>query len=301
MSIVSVSEFADSPSGSFSLDSASFERRFRVVTDSKNDGPKTVINAVGIPALYTTYVFNSESHSFARVEDIAASRLAPNSLIWEVTCSYAVPKAEEDDEEPENPLEELPDLQVSFQEYDEIVKGEITGSLKDTFNDAIKNSAGEVFDPPPLRKNASLIMTITRNENIAANHPQIGREYGNTTNSGVFFGNAIGTCLMKPAGYSVETKNLSDGTQTKFLKVVYSIHVKEEGWDVLLLDKGSYYIHAVTGKKMIFRTEDGEAYTGLLDGNGQPSATPVYLDPIQIYVSKDWSPLNLPSTNNECN
>lgn len=291
-------ELPDSPSGQLGEDQHSFTRRFIVETSSYGDGPLVAVNAAGIPPLFSTYAIANEFHLYARVRNISAERASPNSLFWIVECEYQT-KSEEDEDQDDNPLAELPEIRLGFTTKEEIVQGELTGSLKDDLSKGIKNSAGEVFENPPTRTVSQMVLTITRNEAIAAPHPATALSYVDTVASGAFFGQAAKTARMVGISVDRQVKQLKDGSIFPYLKTSYNIQFKDEGWKVKLLDHGSYYLDA-QDNKISFKTEEGaEPYLGLLDGAGgklASAADPVFLDPLQVYVEKDWSGLGLPSS-----
>lgn len=297
MSVTSVNELPDSPSGELNEDTHSFTRKFQVVTDSLNDGVLAVTLAVGIPPLGSTYAFGgSETHLYARVRNISAERVQPNSKIWHVEVRYET-KGEEDEDEQDNPLLSLPEIRTSFEQIEEVVQGELDGTAKSDFSDAILNSAGETFDPPPTRQVSNLVLTITRNENVAANHPAIAQEYVDTVSSGAFFGQPARTARMVGISVDRQVKQLDDGTVTAYLKTTYTVHFRDT-WRLSLLDHGTYFIND-NQEKESFVDAAGHPYLGLLDGAGgslDSTADPVFLTPKKIYLEKDWSALSLPSS-----
>lgn len=299
MSVIGTAqELPDSPSGQLGESEHSFTRKFLVETSSFGDGPIVAISAAGIPPLFSTYAITNEFHLYARVRNIQAERAAPNSLYWVVECEYQT-KSEEDEDEDDNPLAALPEIRLGFTTKEEIVIGELTGSLKDAFSNGIKNSADEVFENPPTRTVSQMVLTITRNEAVTAAHPATALSYVDTVSSGAFFGQDAKTARMVGISVDRQVKQLKNGGVFPYLKSSYNIQFKDEGWKVKLLDHGSYY-KDIQDNKISFKTEEGaEPYLGLLDGSGGKlagAADPVYLAPLQIYTEKDWSGLGLPSS-----
>lgn len=291
-------ELPDSPEGSIQTGDktkASFTRKFLVETDSHSTGPLEVLAAVGVPRPYQLYVFGAEAHLLSRVVDRSAKRLAPNSLFWEVQAKYETAENEEE-EEPENPLLEPAEIGLTFENDQEVVHFRYEGeSLAGGPTEGIRNSAGEMFNPLPVKDVARPVLTITRNEDIAAPVAATAVAYVNAVSNDAFWGAGAGTARMIAIDVKREFKEIDDeGTKIAYLKVTYKIMFKQEGWDLHLLDHGNYYIE--DGKKFFFKSEDGHPYLGLLNKAGGKSEAPFFLDPIPIYPKLPFAALNLPNS-----
>ena len=286
-------ELPDSPQGSISNDKATFTRKFQVECTSLYDGPITVLNAVGVPRPQQLYAFGAETHTLARVKDRDAERVAPNSKVWVVTVKYE--SSEEDEEDPTDPLLEPAEIALTFENQQEVVKQvyDEYASDHDDFSDAVRNSAGELFNPPPLRDISRPVLTISRNEDMDSPIRDTAIEYVNSTNNAEWGGAGVGKARMMGIDVSREWKEVDDeGTKVAYLKCTYRIMFDPRGWDLNLLDHGSYYWEGST--KKFFKSEDGHPHLDLLDGAGGRGTTPTFLPAMQIYPRKDWDALNLP-------
>lgn len=273
-------------------DTSTFIRRFKVDAGNKNIGPIDVLGATNLPQRHALYAFNAESHSLARVVERIPRRITPGSDIWEVEILYEAKEEETFD----NPLAELPIVDVDGETIQELVKGSIDNM--DAWEDGIRNSAGELINPPPMRDVNRPILTITRNEDITTDVGLIIRTYANAVNSDTFWGSAAGSALMKAPKVSRQVKEVDDeGLEFVYLTITYRIvfSVDEFGWDLAQLDHGNYYINNAS-QKIYFKTDDGHPFIGLLDGMGDQSNTPVYLDPIRLYKRATFGDLSLPDS-----
>lgn len=284
MSVVgSALEMPNSPEASISMGKRSYTRRFRVITNDRNDGPLIVLSAAGIPPLYTQYATPNESDPIALVRSYDPQRIGPAQLVWTVAVKYETPELKGGDKsgsgtdtpgEQNNPQLELPTVKTSESEYEELV----TQVYDPTTNNAAPpaSSAGEVFDPPSKRQNFYESLEISRNEDLSAPHPALGNLYRNSVNSDTFWGLAPGTWRCVQISAERQVRQLQNGTFVAFLKVTYKFTARPNGWDDQLLDYGNYYFRPVLDGagdvtnwvNTQFKTADGHTRTGLLDGNG---------------------------------
>ncbi len=311
MSIVAVTERPDSPQGDFDLNKHSLTRKFLVQSNDVNDGPLTVGSAAGIPKLFSLYRFGNENHLYARLRHIDCERIQPGSLYWEVTCKYETPADEEGgnkaggverEKEGQNdqPLLMLPEIETSFETYQEVVWYVYNATTKAL--EPCKASNGQVFDPPPTRDRSRLNLTITRNEDISTPVLATAVAYQDAVNSDYWWGLAPGTWKVQAITVHRETKQLSNGSIFPYLRVSYKFQARQT-WDTQLLDAGTYYKNDLGGappvvQKIRFLTTDGHPTTGPLDGHGNKlaeGATPVFLT-FRFYPRLPFGNLLLPQS-----
>lgn len=155
------------------------------------------------------------------------------------------------------------------------------------------NSAKEPFDPQPEVNEQILTLTVTRNE--PTYNPLLAIVYADATNSDSFppYGVPPGKALMLPWK---STRQFKSGIF--YWKVRYEVHFRKKGWDLKLVDHGSYYWdngYVNGAKKIRFTDEFGNPTTGLLDGEGKKLA--VGADPKILTVHRNgqapFGPLNL--------
>jgi hypothetical protein len=310
-------ERPNSPTGGGGINKRTWTRTFLVQTDSYSDGPFTVAAAPGIPKLYSLYTFGNERDDYARLREVRPERIEPNSLFWEVTCEYSTPEVESEtdtgkgsskrevDGQQDVPTLQLPEIETSFEKYQQVVYGVFdvkTGQLT-----PCRASNKQVFDPPPVKENSRLIITITRNEDINSDHPAQSILYQDAVNSDTWWSQPPGTFKCQAITAQRQTKNTSKGTIIPYLRVTYKFEgrpyqqVPGDNWDLVLLDAGTYYLNDIGGQppvvqKLKFISDDGHPITHALDGKGNPlpdGANPVWLT-FRVYKRLPFGALLLP-------
>jgi hypothetical protein len=275
MSVISCEEIWNGREGSVDQNFLRrYVRVFRVITNDPNDEASIVGAATGIPALYDTYVTANASDLGSRVIDIQPSQSEDNPRFWQVAVEYSGA---------ENPPEVAPDVKWGSNKEQRTFE-------RDIFGDAILNSAGQFFDPPPEGDDSRPTLVITRNETLY--NPALATIYQDAVNSDTWTivapamtpfvalpGEA--KCMSIEAQYH-EEKNYAWWSVTysfEFRRVDTSVGLT--GWIKQILDQGRYQRS----------TDDTNKLTPCLDDKGQPVDDPVPLDGSGAQLS-DPSPTN---------
>lgn len=257
----SAQEMKDTGDFQFEVGSYNVRRRFRVITNDVEDDYAIVTAAPGIPALFSTYVSPKSSNRYLRARKYEARRLLPGSVVWTVTVVYETAPVktgtgssdstggpgggsgggtpEEKDEQFKNPILELPDVEMTASDREELltqIYDTSTGNLK-----PVTASSGEPFDPPPKTLIKVLMLKIERNEPLSTPHPALAVTYMNAVNADPFWGLAPGTWLCKKVTAKRATRQLADGTTGVYLRVTYEFEARST-WDLYVLDSGRYYL-----------------------------------------------------------
>lgn len=132
----------------------------------------------------------------------------------------------------------------------------------DKDGDAVVNSAGDPFDPPPMIDDSRRTVTIRKN---VATVPTYISSYQDTVNSDQFaidgFTVAIGKAKIQTISVSeVQTRNGTD-----YREVTITMHIQKNGWNVEPLDAG-------------FREISGSGRIQILNLDGEEPTSPVPLD-----------------------
>jgi len=331
MAVVGIAQMRPGyPRASFELGIQTIICKYLVVTDSVEDGPITVVLAPGLPILFQPYQFGSEYHPYCRCRSVVPERVKDGSPAWDVTCTFTTPQIkggahgdggnsdsgsdggadkgsdgggtkEETDGQFENPLLEIPEVETHFETSQIPIMGVYDTSQNPAVFKPAQASTGEIFVPPPHMENASLILTITRNEALSAAHPQLAATYMNTCNSDTFWGCSAGQVKCQNITVQRQVKQLPGGTIFPYLRVTYIFKIKDT-WDLKILDSGSWYWFQKSQSepkvKQRFLSEDKQPIQGLLDGNGNKLAdggTPVWLT-IRPYNRLAFGALGLPQS-----
>lgn len=319
------------PTMDFTLSGRKYKCEWLVEVDSYLDGPVVVQSAAGLPLVWDTYAIGNDIDLFARLREFSVARLAPNSLFWVVSATYSTPEEKrgdtrgtgagtnKDPSEITNPIAEIPTAKFGIVAR-EVPITRIYNYNSGKFN-AVMNSACQIFNPPPMRRDIYLSLEISRNEPVSTLHPGLGVQYASAVNSDVWWGFRPGQVQCQSIIPEQQTRQLVT-SQFVYLKVVYSFLMKYDGWQLQLLDAGDYccetddsnwcddgegvfyYCGSGSGPcascdtKIGFLTKQGAPRKGLLDGHGGAlplNADPVYLD-IRPYNSLFFAPLNLPQS-----
>ncbi len=324
------------PHAEFSLTGRKYTVQWLVATNDLNDGPQVVQGAAGLPAAFSTYAIGNDVDIYARLREWKAWRLEDRSFQWIVEATYSTPEPKEGSREGNtgtgagthqdtagdytNPLIELPvvktftiEREVPIQQIFDINSGAIRVPA---------NSACQVFSPPAMKKERSLAISISRNEDINAPHPALGVTYSGAVNSDYFWGLAPGVVQCQSITAERQVKQVQGGIQFAYLKAEYLFHCNPNTWDLKILDAGDYYCQSgatnsgsgsgASGSgsgvnycpncttKIGFIDDKGHPIKGLLNGNGgklAQGANPVYLT-LRPYTWLAFAPLNLPQSFN---
>jgi hypothetical protein len=332
------------PRAEFSLTSRKYTVQWLVGVDSYDDGPLVAQSASGLPAAYSTYAIGDETDIYARLREWSSYRLEENSLTWVVEAVWTTPTEkggenrgtgqgthQDSSGDYTNPLNELPVLKTSIFER-EVVIDRIYNIYTGNFNPPM-NSACEVYNPPPMKKQVGLVISITRNEAVSTLHPALGVSYSTAVNADTFWGLPPGQVQCQSISAEQQTKQVQGGTQYVYLRVEYVFHAIGDGWDLFILDAGDWYCCnngsgsgsqsgcylpcgsgsglAPSGSgyepplncpwcttKTAFIDDKGHPIKGLLNGQGgklPPNCNPVYQQ-VRPYNWLPFSALNLPQS-----
>lgn len=319
MSAISIGELPGSPKASFELGRRKYTREFQVLCSSMEDGPLIASAALAEQGiiLFTPYDTGTEHDTEALLRTVTPERIRPGFAAWKFTCEYSTPELKErtgshdngggsgreNPGEFTNPLLELPTVKVSI-ESREVLLTQIFDTAVGTLKPCTASN-GEVFDPPPKVLERYMVLTISRNERLTANHPAIGLMYQDAVNSDTFWRLPPGVWKVRSIVAERQQRQLPGGGQFAYLRCEYSFEGKAlkivnlanlslppantivSSWDIQLLDYGSYYyitpppsatsslgaggFVAPNGNspvRMPFRTRDGHPTSGMLDGQG---------------------------------
>lgn len=147
MSVTSVTEISNGRNGVSSIEAGSgkyireYERIFHVSCDDRDDGPATVLGAVGIPAIGAVYVTAAESDAAAYCISRTPQVSSDNPGLWEVRVKYTTDfRIDPGDLEPD-PTLRTPKWTFSFGKENRSVMYDLDGQ-------PIVNICGQPFSPP---------------------------------------------------------------------------------------------------------------------------------------------------------
>lgn len=245
MAIVSIKEVSQPRQSHFRVgeNEQYYQRQWTVVTDDKNDGPRTVRAAfVATTGIDAGVVYNTgyESDSAAHALGIEATCTAIDGKQWTITVNYGRWPSESHDT---NPLMEPYEVSWDFQQFERPTD-------YDVFNQPVVNSAGFPFEEPVMIDDSRPVLTVTRNE-LVFNYA-LANYYKDSVNLDPFFG-APPYCVKCS---SISSQRVYDQWMLSHLgtpfywKTTYQFHFRVDGvgFKTILLDQGLKEFDTTTGK-----------------------------------------------------
>lgn len=250
MSVISCNEIWENRKGDEKADgdAKSYTRVWRVITNNALDGKQTVfLDTIGqIPGLGDTYATEVEVDTDVSVKSRQAVQDNEDPRVWIVTIEY--------DEKDLTPL--TAPLDVSWDTTTKRV-----AMTEDIFGDAILNSAGEAFDPPPEEEVYLEKLTITKN---LATYPDFSA-YRGKMNLNTFYGRAPQTVKLT----STKGQKQNDGG-LEYYRATFEFVYDPDGWVFAPLDQGY--------KELGVNDLADEVLRQILDVYGHPTTKPWLLD-----------------------
>lgn len=247
MAVVETLELADGMDGGASLESGGkYTRVFQVEFDAVNDDPVLAFLDASIPIYGAEYPSDS---SAVVTEKTATPEADSNGRIWSVKVMYSRPSITADPaDSPDPPGEDgeagegeppdpIPSTKIQWSTWTET-----EAPQTDLDGELFKNSAGDLYDPPPTRENKNLQCVITRTQGTLD----------------VNWLNNLNDCLNNTAftlgGKEFAAKTLKVSISAEYpagssggkWQVTITIQHKKNGWDWSILDAG--YRQLVSGE-----------------------------------------------------
>lgn len=271
-----------------------YTRVFRVITDSPADGPLAVTRPAAIPRLWTFYDIGTEYDRGATVRSVEPQQDQENPFQWDVVVQYSnepLPRRWPTDPTRKAPKdgsggdrsEVDPTLFLPTFKFGTIFRQK--PARKDYQGKAIRNSAGDEFEPHIEFEEAWYSLVISRNE--ASFNPVNELNYFPRTNSvdwkfwGILYG--AGTALYR--GPSV-VQQFDRGVS--YVKVDREFWIRPDDWQEHVLDAGFYYYSGSPypggSRTRFFDKENRPSSVALpLDGTGQ--ALTIGGNPDAVYLN----------------
>lgn len=306
MAVVSVIEISPLSANDSMRGGTEYRRRFLVTCDRPDENPSIVKAASGIPAIAEALTVGGVT-DFSSVVVSRDARQMANRRLWEVEVKYSSESPNED--KTKNPEDESDPYVVRWSSiniekargYELEPDSDNAGKVK--LGDAIKNSAGEIFDPPPVYNDAMPVLYMETTIPAAQFNHSIIRKFVNKLNKNPV---TIGTetyaartvkCSQIEATYELK-RGAGFWRIGQELQFNFEVEIAEgavprmtSGWDEHLLDHGTYYLDGAN--KIKFTDADGNPIKGNLDGAGGKLADglpPVFLT-FKLAAEEDFTTL----------
>lgn len=239
-----------------------YTQKWQVITDSRTDGPKTVLAYSGLPTINSTYsISGGESAEFAAFIGIDADLASEDDTLkkWWVVAKFSDDPGQGSNKDPEDPPGD-PTLDPPVLET-YAVKGK-QAILYDLDGNLIASSAMEPYDPVQERDDTSYMLRISLNQSSV--DPAFYATYRDATNSDVFFGCDPETVKCEtPGAIQVMFKG-----GLKYYRVTWEFSLKsgeaesfgaKDNWRLWLIDYGMYKL--VDGELVKLKDKSGHDLT----------------------------------------
>jgi hypothetical protein len=278
MGVVGINEVRDDRS--YASDERGVRRRTRTFLVQVNDAlddALVVIAPAAIPRRFGPYVgYDGLIDTGCLARTVKAVQDQESPFLWKVTVEYSSesqasqggkrgagagdPGSGDGSRYNQNPLLRPPDIDYGTLQIERVMEKDVGRAFFKADPKAVVNSAGDKFDPPPMKEISAKVITISRNE---ISYDMLAKTfYENTINSYKFLGCPEYTVLCKSI-----TARLDSDNGIYFWKVTYTFHYRSDGWDLKLLDQGFHEV-AFFKKRHIMADAMPVAQPVPLDGTG---------------------------------
>jgi hypothetical protein len=276
--------------------------KYRVLTNSRNDGPSTVLAYASLPTVGSTYSNGTETDTAAFFDGAGAEYQGEeeSAMVWLVTARFATSKGSTRDPEtpPDDPLTEPPIIETVSSTGKKAILREINQGAPEGATGSgrlIASSAGEPYDPVQEVDDTRYSIRIVKNQSDI-NLPLYAL-FKDSINQDEFFGCPPFTVKVQVPGTIQRLFRAAD--QAPYYRVTWEFAVNMDGWDIDLYDYGMYKL--VDGERFTIRGLDGQPLTAptFLDGAGGVLASdqdPIELTPFRGYKLQVFGMLGLPNS-----
>ena len=264
MSVVAANELPRS--GEETKDRIGHTRRWIVQTNDVDDAEVTVLSYASIPVLFQSYAAGNDIDLNSYVESRRAIQRSDNKFYWDVEVQYSSQAPSGD------PFDRETKISYSFE------RGERTPTIGTTGTDAVPkdgiiNSAGQLFDPPPMEEFFDLVVTL--NKPLLVFDVDLHLDIIGTVNNAAWQGAKKAEARLTGVVSNPESENDVDfwDTTYTFKYVKGSADDPEDGHKAILLDYGWFEKSEDDDPPILALTDKrGQKYEHRLDGEGKKLA-----------------------------
>lgn len=271
-----------------------YAAKWMVLTDSHFDGPATVLNAAGLPAVGTYWAFGNDLDPWAFCTPeltIQPFYEGERCAQWYVEQIFTnKPRKRCQDSAIENPLSEPPDISGSFLKY-------TREAYADRFGDLLLNSSRELMKGSAVEVDANFPTVSIRINQASIGLATYAAMVDGVNDSDLW---GLGPRMVKLENVSWSRKLY--GTCFYYYTLNYEFKINFATFDKKLVDQGSRILMAggAAGNQDDYKKKKdktGEPMAVLLDGSGNllPAGAPPYIFTKQMYVPVNMYELGIPS------
>lgn len=281
MSVVLASKIWDNREGSDGDNGVrTYTQVWRVQTDNKWDDAATVLSSTGAGIPFRGMLHPTDNAAYCR--SVRARNEGASPFWWTVTANYSTEREIND-----SPLDDPAEISWDGEQYQEVV-------VYDTNGKAVLNSAGDPFDPPPMRDRTR--RTVDIRFNLAA-VPTWILDYEDAVNSAAIYIDGLPVAAKAAKCGPVRVSPWKERNDIRYREINLTIHLNKDLWRLQVLDQGFRTINATDPTLRDNVTNDGDSLEPtlpvLLDGGGSALADPslanaVFL-PFDVYPAVDFT------------
>jgi len=256
-------------------DDITSRRTFIVIAESRTESDFDILNSTGFPVRYGD-LHPRNAGVFAL--DFSVSQDSKHWNKWTVEVGYKRPEESQDAENnpDDNPLLRQPDISYDTESVTVAAVGERDSNGNVT--KGIVTSAGEPYDPHPEEEIEILLINITSWELPWFSVRDFLALQNGVNDAAFTFGDAtfgegqakVRIRFGKTEQYTLkdpDNPNSAPGTVVRYRQRDILLAVNPLGWDLSLLDFGTYYRAEGSIRRFIEDEQDAQEM-GLLDGQG---------------------------------
>lgn len=256
-----------------------YERRFKLETDSEADSEHTVGSHASLPVIGNTHPSNANAF-------VVSIRVENNNPWkgWMATVTYSDERQLSD-----NPTSDAAEINWGSEQFQKVAVTDRDGNL-------IVNSAGDLFDPPAMIDDSRRVVTVSKN---LATVPSWILDYQDAINSDAFTIDGISIAVGKAKMQAVTVGPKQRRNSTVFRTVNFTIHLQRDGWTLDILDAGYNRKDALDATKRQPITINGQLPSAPypLNGAGVPLENPSPVNCVfrsfNVYKTRTFSTLPL--------
>lgn len=249
---------------------------YQVITDSVNDGPRTVVEASCIPDWGDPYVWNLvtgdiDNWAFCSGYEVGMPIVRDTRRLWEVIVRHSSRPGfinpRDHATARENPVDEPALLSGSFVGHRRVMRADKDGN-------AISNTVGEPFIPGIEMDDATLSLIIEKNSSTIALDQWAG--FRNAVNSVPIWGLDSRTVKLQQWSwrvhyFAVSNAYIANRMEFEINTDTYDAEETGRGWDFNILNAG--YRHRID-----CNADKEKRVREIMDGIDQPRHLPTPLD-----------------------
>lgn len=255
-----------------------YQRKFRLISNDKTDGPFEVGSEAHLPLIGSAHPEDANAFCI----ELTVENTEPYAG-WTVTANYSDERQIDDD-----PTNDEAEINWGSEQFQKPAVFDLQGRL-------ILNSAGDPFDPPAMMDDSRRVVTVSKNLAVV---PAWILDYQDAVNSDAFTVDGLAVAIGRAKMQSVTVSPKQRRNGTTFRVVTFTIHLQRDGWSLDILDAGFRRVIS-GGRENIRNAGDNELPTAPvpLNGAGQPIANPTVTNCVfrsfSVYKTRAFSSLPL--------